>query len=242
MDKKNILILGASGLIGYSLYKKFKLTGHNILLADLKNTKRISKNFYKADASNEGQLINLIKVIIKNHKKIDVVINSIYPTLAKKKINFFSQTKNDFLNKINSHLGINFLINKLFLKYFQKRGRGNIIHLSSIYGSFIPRFEIYKNTKLNMPVDYLIAKSSINYFTKYLAKLLLGSKITINNISPGGIKDSQNKKFIKSYSKFTNYKTMLNPNDIFDIINFLVSSDNLKITGQNIIVDDGFTL
>ena len=139
-------------------------------------------------------------------------------------------------------LRINFLVNKLFINYFIKKKAGNIIHISSIYGSFIPRFEIYRNTQLNMPLDYLISKSVMNYFTKYLSKLLLGSKIIINNISPGGIYDFQDKKFVNNYSKFTNHRSMLKPKDVFEVANFLVSTDNLKITGQNFIVDDGFTL
>jgi NAD(P)-dependent dehydrogenase (short-subunit alcohol dehydrogenase family) len=171
-----------------------------------------------------------------------VVINAVYPKIIKKKVNFFNQSKKDFLDKINSHIGINFLINKLFINYFKKQKSGNIIHISSIYGSFIPRFEIYHNTKLSMPLDYLISKCAMNYFTKYLSKLLLGSKIIINNISPGGIYDFQDKKFVKNYSKFTNHRSMLKPNDVFEIVNFLVNSNNLKITGQNFIVDDGFTL
>lgn len=241
MIKKNILILGGCGLLGYELYKKFQLSSHTVLVADLKKSKNI-ENYYKVDASNELDVVNLIKKIVKKHKTIDVVINAVYPKVAKKKINFFNQTKKNFLDKINSHIGINFLVNKLFINYFIKKKAGNIIHISSIYGSFIPRFEIYRNTKLNMPLDYLISKSAMNYFTKYLSKLLLGSKIIINNISPGGIYDFQDKKFVNNYSEFTNHRSMLKPKDVFEVANFLVSTDNLKITGQNFIVDDGFTL
>ena len=93
-----------------------------------------------------------------------------------------------------------------------------------------------------MPLDYLIAKSSMDYSTKYLSKILLGSKIVINNISPGGVFDNQDKNFVKKYSEYTNNKAMLKAEDIFDIVNFLAFAKNLKITGQNFIVDDGFSL
>jgi NAD(P)-dependent dehydrogenase (short-subunit alcohol dehydrogenase family) len=78
--------------------------------------------------------------------------------------------------------------------------------------------------------------------TRYVAKLLLGSQITVNNISPGGIFDSQEKKFLDNYSKFTNHKSMLQKEDLYEIVEFLIKSNNLKITGQNFLIDDGFTL
>jgi len=243
MKKKTILIFGASGLIGGALYKRFSNKETNVLGCDLKKNKTNNGIFYKTDASKENELKKLIKKIEKKYQNIDVVINAIYPSQAKKKISFFKQSKKDFLIKVNFHLGINFLINKIFINYFlRKKIKGNIIHISSIYGSFIPRFEIYKNQKFIMPLDYLVAKSSVDYCTKYLSKILLGSGIVINNVSPGGIFDKHNKNFVNAYSKFTNNKSMLKVDDIFGVISFLASLQNPKITGQNFIVDDGFSL
>jgi NAD(P)-dependent dehydrogenase (short-subunit alcohol dehydrogenase family) len=243
MKKKTILILGASGLIGGFLCKKFSNKDYNILGCDIKKSKANNCAFYKTDASKENDLKKLIKKIDKKYHNIDVVINAIYPSQAKIKKSFFKQSKEDFLFKVNSHLGVNFLINKIFINYFLiKKIKGNIIHISSIYGSFIPRFEIYKNQKFTMPLDYLVAKSSVDYCTKYLSKILLGSGIVINNVSPGGVFDKHNKNFVRAYSKFTNNKSMLKVDDIFGIINFLASLQNSRITGQNFIVDDGFSL
>jgi NAD(P)-dependent dehydrogenase (short-subunit alcohol dehydrogenase family) len=243
MKKKAILILGASGLIGGVLYKRFSNKNYDILGCDLKKNKANNATFYKADVSNENELKKLIRKIDKKYQNIDVVINAIYPSQAKIKKSFFKQSKEDFLFKVNLHLGINFLINKIFINYFlRKKIKGNIIHISSIYGSFIPRFEIYKNQKFTMPLDYLVAKSSVDYCTKYLSKLLLGSGIVINNVSPGGIFDKHNKNFINAYSKFTNNRSMMKADDIIGVISFLATAQNSKITGQNFVVDDGFCL
>jgi NAD(P)-dependent dehydrogenase (short-subunit alcohol dehydrogenase family) len=242
MKNKNILIIGGSGLIGYTLYKKLKENNYNVFVADIRNTNKIKNDFFKVNAYQENSLKNLIKKLIHRKDRIDVIINSVYSSISKKKIDFWHQTKEDFLKKINLHIGTNFLINKLFINYFKKIKKGNIIHISSIYGSFIPRFEIYKNLNFTMPLDYLVCKSSMNYMTRYVAKLLLGSHITVNNISPGGIFDFQEKKFLDNYSKFTNHKSMLQKEDLYEIVEFLIKSNNLKITGQNFLIDDGFTL
>ena len=53
-------------------------------------------------------------------------------------------------------------------------------------------------------------KSNIVYITKYYAKYLLGTGITINCVSPGGVFDNQDKFFVKNYSRYTNSKKMMN--------------------------------
>ncbi len=241
--KKNIILFGGSGLIGTKIYKSLHNQNHNIIIADTKKIKGYENIFYKVDADKEKEVKIFLKKVLKKYKKIDVVINSIYPSQVKKKISFFQEKKNNFLKKVNSQLGIAFLINQIFINYFKKyKIEGNIIHISSVYGNYVPRFELYKDLNFNMPLDYFISKSSLNYFTKYLSKILLGSRIRINNISPGGIFDNQNKKFVKRYSKYTNFSSMLDVNDILGVIDFLINSKNKKITGQNIVLDDGFSL
>ena len=94
-----------------------------------------------------------------------------------------------------------------------------------------------------MPLQYLIIKNAIDSMMKYSAKFFLKKNIKINNISPGGILGLyENKKFIKNYTKFTAGNKMLCNKDLGGIVNFLLSTDSDKITGQNIIIDDGFTL
>ena len=66
--------------------------------------------------------------------------------------------------------------------------------------------------------------------------------LRINCISPGGIKDLQDNKFIKNYNKHCNYKGLLNPQDINSLINFLISEESKYINGQNIVIDDGWSL
>ena len=45
----------------------------------------------------------------------------------------------------------------------------------------------------------------------------------VNAISPGGIKDSQEKKFIDKYKRHCNSKGLLSPEDINGLVNFLLS-------------------
>ena len=95
---------------------------------------------------------------------------------------------------------------------------------------------------MNMPMYYALVKSSIIMMTKFLAKQYLHKNIKINTISPGGIFDNQNKNFLKKYGNYSASKKLLNSQDVIGIVELLISDKAKKITGQNIIIDDGFTL
>ena len=82
MKNKNILIIGGSGLIGYTLYKKLKENNYNVFVADIKNTNKIKNDFFKVNAYKENSLKNLIKKFIRKQDRIDVIINSVYSSIS----------------------------------------------------------------------------------------------------------------------------------------------------------------
>ena len=144
--------------------------------------------------------------------------------------------------ELKNHLGGAIIFSQRAIKYFLKKGNGNIIHISSIHGVDVPKFEHYRGTKMMAPIEYCTAKSGIINMVKYLAKYYKGKKIKINSISPGGIFDNQSKKFIKRYKSSCSNKGMLDPEDINGTLLFLLSDMSKYVNGQNIIVDDGWVL
>ena len=117
----------------------------------------------------------------------------------------------------------------------------SILNISSIYGVIPPKFEIYKGTKIKSSFDYSSSKSSLIYLTKWLAKEY-SPKIRVNCISPGGVYRNHSKKFVNNYSSKTLLKRMANELDIVGPILFFLSNHSKYITGQNLIVDGGFSL
>jgi NAD(P)-dependent dehydrogenase (short-subunit alcohol dehydrogenase family) len=63
----------------------------------------------------------------------------------------------------------------------------------------------------------------------------------VNAVSPGGIMDSQNEVFVENYCKRVPMRRLGTPDDISPTVAFLLSDDSKYITGQNIIVDGGWT-
>ena len=105
-----------------------------------------------------------------------------------------------------------------------------------------PKFEHYKGTDMISPIEYSAIKSGIISITKYLAKYYKQRNIRVNCISPGGIKNNQNKKFINKYKNSCNLKGLLDPEDLNETISFILDEKSKYINGQNIIIDDGWTL
>jgi NAD(P)-dependent dehydrogenase (short-subunit alcohol dehydrogenase family) len=95
---------------------------------------------------------------------------------------------------------------------------------------------------MSSPIEYSASKAGIIAITTYLAKYIKNKNLRINCVSPGGIFDNQKKEFIRRYKKDCISKGLLDPKDLCETINFLISKESFYIRGQNIIIDDGWSL
>ena len=129
-----------------------------------------------------------------------------------------------------------------FAEYFKVQGYGNIVNISSIYGVVAPKFEIYENTVMTMPVEYAAIKAGLINLTRYMAKYFKKMNIRVNALSPGGILDKQPESFLDAYAAQCLNKGMLDKSDLSGTLIYLLSDMSKYVNGQNIIVDDGFTL
>ena len=248
---KIVVVTGGAGLLGKSFCQAIADNGglavvaeYDIAIAEklcasLKNASIVPA---EVDITNKISVETLITTISKKYGKIDALVNSAYPRNKNYGKHFFEVTYNDFCENLGMNLGGYFLTSQQFATYFEKQGYGNIINLASIYGVIAPRFEIYDNTPMTMPVEYAAIKSGLIHLTKYMAKYFKGKNIRVNTISLGGIEDKQPESFLKAYKEFCLNKGMLNAKDIAGTVLYLLSDLSEFVNGQNVVVDDGFTL
>jgi len=247
LNGKVVVITGGSGLLGQEFAKTVIANEGIAVITDvIKNDdiKFESENidFIQMDITSKQSVQDAIKDIKKKYRKIDALINNAYPRNKNYGKKFFDVEYKDFVDNIGMHLGGYFLTSQQFSKYFYNNGGGNIINISSIYGVIAPKFEIYDGTPMTMPVEYAAIKSGLIHLTKYMSKYFKGKNIRVNAISPGGIFDQQNENFLSAYNKECLSKGILNKSDLNGTLLFLLSDLSQNINGQNIIVDDGFTL
>jgi putative oxidoreductase-dehydrogenase len=248
---KVVIVTGGAGLLGRTFCQAIADNGGIAVVAeyDIAIAERLCTSLENAsivpaqvDITDKISVETLITTISKKYGKIDALVNSAYPRNKNYGKHFFEVTYNDFCENVGMNLGGYFLTSQLFAKYFYEQGYGNIINLASIYGVIAPRFEIYDNTPMTMPVEYAAIKSGLIHLTKYMAKYFKGKNIRVNTISLGGIEDKQPESFLRTYKEFCLNKGMLNAKDIAGTVLYLLSDLSEFVNGQNIVVDDGFTL
>ena len=255
MQKSKIFITGGAGLIGQEFVRAVVEKNGIAIIADIneelglqvKDALSIELNttnidFIQLDITSKESLQYCIKSLSGEYNRIDALVNNAYPRNKNYGRHFFDVEYEDFVQNIGLNLGGYFTTSQQFAKYFQKQGFGNIINISSIYGLVAPKFEVYKNTSMTMPVEYAAIKSGLIHLTKYMAKYFKGMNIRVNSLSPGGILDKQPKIFLEKYKDECLSKGMLDKSDLKGTLVYLLSDMSKYVNGQNIVVDDGFSI
>ncbi len=255
VNDKVIVVTGGAGLLGRTFIEGILKSNGIAIIADIDfekgmDTERELCNiygersvlFHELDITSNESINILIKAVLEKYQKIDALVNNAYPRNINYGRHFFDVRYKDFCENTSLHLGGYFLMMQQFANFFKGQGWGNIVNISSIYGVIAPRFEIYADTKMTVPVEYAAIKSAIIHLTRYTAKYLKGKNIRVNSISPGGIFDNQPDSFLSAYKLGSLSKGMLDKSDILGTLLFLLSDNSKYINGQNITIDDGFTL
>ena len=255
LKNKVIVVTGGAGLIGQEFIKAIIEQDGIAIIADInedigqkvkeqlnKELKTKNIDFVKLDITSKNSLKECIKYLDDKYAQIDALVNNAYPKNKNYARHFFDVEYSDFVENICLNLGGYFITSQQFAKYFKKQGYGNIINISSIYGVIAPKFEIYNDTTMTTPVEYAAIKSGLIHLTKYMAKYFKGMNIKVNTLSPGGIFDNQAESFLNNYKDNCLNKGMLDKSDLKGTLIYFLSDMSKYVNGQNIVVDDGFSL
>lgn len=253
LDKKIIVVTGGAGLLGAHFCTSIASEGAQVIIADvdLEAAEQVAKAIRVSggeasaiflDIADEALVEETINIIHEQHKQIDALVNNAYPRNKKWGQKLENVAYADFCENMSLHLGGYFLMMQKYALYFRKQGGGNIINMASIYGTLAPRFEVYADTSMTMPVEYAAIKSSIIQLTRYFAQYFKEYGIRCNSLSPGGIFDNQQQSFVQRYNRHCGKKGMLDVKDIVGTLIYLLSDASQFVTGQNLVVDDGFCL
>lgn len=254
LTNKVVVVTGGAGLLGRRFCSAVAEQGGIAVVADADGAgaTRIAEQLasqYQGraeaatlDITDKESIARLITKLQKQYGRMDAVVNSAYPRNRNYGRKLEDVTYEDFCENVGLHAGGYFLVAQQFGLLFRKQGGGNVVNIASIYGTMVPRFDIYKGTSMTMPVEYAAIKAAIVHLTRYFAQYFKADGIRVNCISPGGILDKQDEKFLREYKSQCGEKGMLDPQDVTGSLLFLLSDASKYMTGQNLIVDDGFSL
>lgn len=132
------------------------------------------------------------------------------------------------------------------IPYYKESKKGKIINVSSMYGVVAPDFQVYEGeSQFLNPPHYGAAKAGIIQLTKYYASYLGSLGINVNTITPGpfpSLEVQESGQFINKLRSKTCLGKIGNPEDLAGAFVFLASDASNFITGQNIIIDGGWTI
>lgn len=250
-----IIVTGGAGFLGKSFVEAILKNNGLAVIADMDQSGGCAlqeelavrypggkATFLPLDITSGESVRELIRETVARFGRIDALVNNAYPRNANYGRDLEQVTPDDFNENIGLHLGGYFLTMQQLSLFFRNQGYGTVINIASVYGIVPPRFGIYEHTGFTMPVEYAAIKSAIIHLTRYFAAYYKGKNIRFNCISPGGVYNNHEEGFRIEYSKHTLNKGMLDPSDLTGTLVFLLSEQSTYINGQNIIVDDGFTL
>lgn len=256
LQGKVVVVTGGAGLIGRGFVRAIVANGGTAIIADRDeaagNTVREevasefesgAVDFVKVDITSAQSISELIDVVSRSHGAIDALVNNAYPRNENYGRKFEDVTYGDFCENLNLHLGGYFLMCKEVSAVMVQQGGGVIVNIASIYGFMAPRFELYEGADFTSPVEYSAIKGGLLSLTKYLASYLGKHDIRVNALSPGGVHNNQSEAFVEKYSRKTLIGDgMAAPDDLSGALVFLLSDASRYVTGQNIVVDGGWSI
>ena len=241
LKNKVIIVTGGSGLIGQSIIKQVYKEGGLAINADITHSTNLQEGLVNCDVTDINSVQNCINILISEYGKIDGWVNNAYPR-TNDWGNYFEDIKIlSWKTNIDMQLNSVFICCQEVLKIMKDQRNGSVVNIASIYGSVGPDFSIYEGTNMTMPAAYSAIKGGVINFTRYLASYYGSYNIRVNCISPGGIFDRQSSNFVNNYESKVPLRRMGLPEDISPAVAFLLAQESSYITGQNIIIDGGWT-
>jgi NAD(P)-dependent dehydrogenase (short-subunit alcohol dehydrogenase family) len=241
LKDKIIIVTGGSGLLGKEIINNLTTKGAIAINADIGVETDLNKNLLKVDITSEESIIESIGVAADFYGKIDGLVNNAYPRTKDWGCKFEDITYSSWKTNVDMQMNTTFLFIQKIMPELLKT-KGSIVNIASIYGVVGNDFTIYENTNIGTAAPYSAIKGGVINFTRYLASYYGKRGVRVNCVSPGGIFDNQDSIFVANYENKVPMGRMGDPDDIAPVVSFLLSEEAKYITGQNLIVDGGWTV
>lgn len=252
LNGKVVVITGGYGHLGKAICESLLFHGAYVVVlgksknkfdnafCDIENDRL---KFESCDISSSNQIKSAINNVFSSWGRIDVLINNAMYSRGNNPENISDE---DWQFSLDGVLGSAYKLIREVIPIMKIQMSGSIINVSSMYGMVAPQFEIYENfPQFLNPPHYGAAKAAIIQMTKYFASYLGKDGILVNSVTPGPFPSeqiSENSRFINDLESKTCLGRVGKPEDVAGVFVFLSSAAAGFITGQNFVVDGGWTI
>lgn len=251
------IVTGGAGYIGSAFCEALAEVGASISILDIdsKKTETIAKSINEKygvktqalgiDLSVEDLVRSVPKMVLDRFGRIDILLNCAAfvgtSDLKGWAAPFLEQQSKTWREALEVNLTSVFILTQVCVDALKDSGHGTIINVGSTYGAVGPDMRLYEGTPMGNPAAYAASKGGLMQLTRWLATVL-SPEIRVNILSPGGVWRNQPEVFITRYLERTPLKRMATEEDLKGAVVYLASDMSAYVTGQNIMVDGGWTV
>ncbi len=250
------LIAGGAGHLGQAMAEALAEVGASVVLLDQDEAKlqeaagkiRVANggkiSGLRCNLQREDEVLAVPSQIRETHGRLDVMIFAAALVGTTPLSGWTTPLEDQSLETWRQAFEVNltsaFALCQKCAPLLREQGSGSIILVSSIYGMVAPDYSLYEGTSMGNPAAYAASKGGMLQLTRWLSSTL-APRIRVNSISPGGVFRGQPDEFVKKYEHRTPLGRMAKEEDLKGAALYLASDLSAYVTGQNLVVDGGWT-
>ena len=239
LEGRVCLVTGAAQGIGAACARRFAREGAIVIVADVDDGRGIAVasevggRFLHCDVGDGREVTATVDAVMTEFGRIDVLVNNAGIARA---ADLLEVTEEDFDAVLRVNLKGAFLMAQAVARHMVAAGRGSIVNLSSVNGTFtIPTI-----------ASYNISKGGMNQLTRVFALGLADKGVRVNAVAPGTIATEMAAASVlvdeaarRRVMSRTPMKRFGEPSEVADVVAFLASDAASYMTGEIVVVDGG---
>lgn len=254
--EKTAVLTGATGHLGSALAKSLAELGCRLVLIDVDQSaleqlatglplaQSAEHVLFSCDFSERNARMELIREVSQTIGPIDFLINNAAfvgtSELEGWAVAFENQSSGVWQTVLEVNLTSMFDFAQGIASNLKMTASPAIVNIASTHAHVGPDWSLYKGTKMSSPAAYSASKAGVVHLTRWLAATM-GPSVRVNSVSPGGIARGQDKSFVEKYISRIPLGRMAEEADVVGPVLFLLGDQASYITGQDIVVDGGYT-
>ena len=253
LSGKVAIVTGAAGWLGSAMSRSLAEAGARLVVTSRREDQAVA---FAASLPGDGHLglgfsqgdtdsiPSFVAEVVERMDKIDILVNNAY---GGPPADIDTATADDFDEAYHTGVTAYFLLARdVALHLRQRKAGGSIINIGSMYGVVASYPEAYEGLGINSPPNYHGLKGGLVHLTRHLAAYWARDNIRVNCLSPGPFPkmpaiDEAHPGFIDRLETKVPLGRMGRPEELKGVVLLLASEAGSYVTGQNILVDGGWT-